>query len=75
MRAPDAVVVPNHSLGSEVTCFVASKARWRYAMGLGSEEVPKSSFSASRAQKWIIKRDHSLHSSVSCALFKYDRCT
>jgi hypothetical protein len=60
-RAPHAVVVPCHSFGSEVACFVSSYADWRYATVSGSTVGEYVAFSVSRAQKWRIRRDHKLY--------------
>lgn len=58
--APQAVVVPCHSLGVEVAVLVSSKAVWRYVIGVGGEVGEKDARSASRDQKCRIRRDQSL---------------
>lgn len=63
--APHAVVVPCHSLGSEVAVLVFSKAVWRYAMGVGGEVGEKGADSTSRDQKWRISLDQSLGCSIN----------
>jgi hypothetical protein len=54
-------VVPYQDAGCEVASCVFSKAVWRYAIGSGvGGGEPEVCFSASRAQKWRIRRDQSL---------------
>lgn len=64
-RAPQAVVVPCHSLGSVVAVQVFSYAVCRYAVGVGGVVEEKGAASTSSDQKWRISRDQRLSSRVS----------